>query len=83
MGTGFSKGSQQQFYRQRSFHPPGPRFLSLSPSITVSLGLSLIFCSTPPVFANGGRRERGKKNQEAMFPKTATQRQHLLRLANS
>lgn len=27
--------------------------------------------------------EKKRENQEAMFPKTATQRQHLLRLANS
>lgn len=90
METGFSKGSQQQFCRQRSFHPSSPCFLSpslsLSISSSVSLCLSHVFSHSLPVFANGSRereREKKKENQEAMFPKTATQRQHLLRLANS
>lgn len=69
METGFSKGSQRQFCRQTSFHLSGPCFLPLFRCFSPSLAR---FLSAPPVFANGSRGKKKKKNQEAMFPKTAT-----------
>lgn len=53
----------------------------LPPSLPVGVCVSRPLLSS--LMATGGEKGKKKKNLEAMFPKTATQRQHLLRLDNS
>lgn len=64
METGFFKGSRRHFCPTDIISPPPP---------PPPLGFLRRF-SSPPSPLNGSwfERERGKKNQRAMFPKTAT-----------